>query len=329
MSQTARLNLIARPHPRLSIVEQCLLLKVPRSTLYYKPEPVGDGELALMRAIDVIYTKWPFYGARRMVRELDEQGHKVTRKRVRRLMKLMGLETIYQKPFTSGKHPGHKIYPYLLRNLSIDHRNQVWCADITYIPMARGFLYLVAFMDWFSRKVLAWRLSTTMDTEFCVEALQDAMNRHGKPGIFNTDQGSQFTSEAFTGTLIAHGVQISMDGKGRFLDNIFIERLWRSLKYEEVYLKAYASVAEARTSIGSYLSFYNDERKHQSLGYRTPSAIFAAGACGYVDNAPASVPVTTPAQALPTYPQVEQQQKEKDSNEDRKVLTGNQSLMAA
>ena len=329
MSQTARLNLIARPHPRLSIVEQCLLLKVPRSTLYYKPEPAGDGELALMRAIDVIYTKWPFYGARRMARELGRHGHKVTRKRVRRLMKLMGLETIYQKPSTSGKHPGHKIYPYLLRNLSIDRPNQVWCADITYIPMAKGFLYLVAVMDWFSRKVLAWRLSTTMDTAFCVEALQDAMNRHGKPDIFNTDQGSQFTSVAFTDVLIAQGVQISMDGKGRFLDNIFIERLWRSLKYEEVYIKAYASVAEARASIGSYLSFYNDERIHQALDYRTPSAIFAAKACGYVDNAPASVPVTTPAQALPTYPQVEQQQKEKDTNGDRKVLTSGQPLLAA
>ena len=268
MSQTVRLNMIARPHPQFSVIEQCALLKVPRSTFYYKPEPAGEDTLALMRRIDELYTKWPFYGSRRMTAELRGEGYAVNRKRVRRLMQLMGIAAIYQKPNTSRKHPSHKIYPYLLRNLGVDRPSQVWCADITYIPMAKGFVYLVAVMDWFSRAVLAWRVSLTMDTEFCVEALRDAMNRHGKPDIFNTDQGVQFTSAAFIETLSARGVAISMDGKGRFLDNIFIERLWRSLKYEEVYLKAYASVPEARTSIGAWLAFYNGERKHQSLGYR-------------------------------------------------------------
>ena len=238
MNQTGRLAMIARDHPQFSIAEQCLLLKVPRSTLYYKPKPVSDGDLALMRRIDELYTKWPFYGSRKMVVELRGEGHDVNRKRIRRLMRLMGIEAIYQKPNTSRKHPGHKIYPYLLRNLAIERPGQVWCADITYIPMAHGFVYLVAVMDWFSRRVLAWRLSITMETDFCVEALQEAMEKYGKPEIFNTDQGVQFTAAAFIGTLSDQGVQISMDGKGRFLDNIFIERLWRSLKYEEIFLKA-------------------------------------------------------------------------------------------
>ena len=193
MSQTTRLGMIARPHPHYTIVEQCTLLKVPRSTLYYKPEPVSDEELALMRRIDEIYTKWPFYGSRRMVAELRGEGHVVNRERVRRLMRLMGIEAIYQKPNTSRKHPNHKIYPYLLKNLKIDRPNQVWCADITYIPMSKGWVYLVAVMDWFSRRVLAWRLSITMETDFCVEALQEAMDLYGKPEIFNTDQGVQFT----------------------------------------------------------------------------------------------------------------------------------------
>ena len=320
MSRTDRLKMIARPHPEFSIIEQCALLKVPRSTLYYKPEPVSDEELKLMRRIDEIYTKWPFYGSRRLVEELRGEGHVVNRERVTRLMRLMGIEAIYQKPNTSRKHPSHKIYPYLLKNLTIDRSNQVWCADITYIPMAKGWVYLVANMDWYSRRVLAWRLSITMETGFCVEALQEALEKHGSPEIFNTDQGVQFTAAAFIETLAARGVRISMDGKGRFLDNIFIERLWRSLKYEEVFIKAYASVAEARRSIGAWLNFYNDERKHQALGYRTPSQIFAATpACGYVHN----------ASALHTSPQAQQPQKEKDSIYERKVVAYEIEQLAA
>jgi putative transposase len=281
---------------------------------------VSDEELKLMRRIDEIYTKWPFYGSRRLVEELRGEGHVVNRERVTRLMRLMGIEAIYQKPNTSRKHPSHKIYPYLLKNLTIDRSNQVWCADITYIPMAKGWVYLVAIMDWYSRRVLAWRLSITMETGFCVEALQEALEKHGSPEIFNTDQGVQFTAAAFIETLAARGVRISMDGKGRFLDNIFIERLWRSLKYEEVFIKAYASVAEARRSIGAWLNFYNDERKHQALGYRTPSQIFAATpACGYVHN----------ASALHTSPQAQQPQKEKDSIYERKVVAYEIEQLAA
>jgi putative transposase len=286
MSQTARLKMIARPHAHYSITQQCELLKIPRSTLYYKPRSVSDDDLSIMRRLDELYMKWPFYGTRRMAVQLRRDGFDVNRKRVRRLMKVMGIEAIYQKPNTSRKHPHHKIYPYLLRNLDINRPNQVWCADITYIPMRHGFVYLVAVMDWFSRRVLAWRVSITMETDFCVEALQEAMEKYGKPEIFNTDQGVQFTAAAFIETLAAQGVQISMDGKGRFLDNIFIERLWCSLKYEEVFLKAYASVAEARLSIGAWLAFYNDERLHQAFDYRTPREIFESFAgCGYVDNA--------------------------------------------
>jgi putative transposase len=276
MSQTARLAMVSRPHADFSIARQCALLKVPRSTLYYKPKPVSDDDLTLMRRIDEIYMKWPFYGSRKMVAELRGEHRDVNRKRVRRLMRLMGIEAIYQKPNTSRKHSAHKIYPYLLKNLDIDHANHVWCSDITSIPMARGFVYLVAVMDWFSRRVLAWRLSITLEGDFCFDALQEAMDRYGKPKIFNTDQGSQFTAEAFTALLEASGVQVSMDGKGRFLDNIFIERLWRSLKYEDIFIKAYGSVAEARLGIQAWMRFYNDERKHQALGYRTPHEIFAA-----------------------------------------------------
>jgi putative transposase len=245
-----------------------------------------------------------------MVAVLRRDGCEVNRKRVRRLMRLMGIEAIYQKPNTSRRHPDHKVYPYLLRGLVIDWPNQVWCADITYIPMAKGFVYLVAVMDWFSRRVLAWRLSIGMETAFCVEALQEALNRYGPPDVFNTDQGVQFTSAAFLAELEAKGVRISMDGKGRFLDNIFIERLWRSLKYEEVFIKAYSLVAEARSGIGEWFAFYNDKRLHQALGYRTPREIFeAAPACGYVDN----------ASALTTSPQAPQQQ-QKDSIDEEDVL---------
>ena len=240
-------------------------------------------------------------------RLLGREGWQVNRKRAKRLMRVLAIEAIYQKPNTSKGHPDHKVYPYLLRGLIIDRPNQVWCADITYIPMAKGFVYLVAVMDWFSRRVLSWQLSITMATDFCVEALAEAMERHGQPEIFNTDQGVQFTSTAFVDELADRGVRISMDGKGRYLDNIFIERLWRSLKYEEVYLKAYASVAEARRSLGTWLGFYNDERPHQSLDYQTPREVFEGVACEYVDNISASL---RDAAVLPTYSQAHHQEKE-------------------
>src|ERR1700740_3258093 len=228
------------------------------------------------------YLARPYYGSRRMAAWLATQDHVVNRKRVRRLMRLMGLVAIYQSPNTSKAAAAHKVYPYLLGGIAIERVNQVWCSDITYIPMAKGFLYLVVIMDWVSRAVLAWRLSNTLGTEFCVDALEEALSEHGRPEIFNTDQGSQFTSDGFTGTLEAHDVTISMDGKGRCMDNIFVERLWRSLKYEEIYLHAYATVAEAKAGIGCWLDFYNTERQHQSLGYRTPRQIYQEGlwTCG-------------------------------------------------
>lgn len=255
-----------------------------------------------MRLMDEQYLKTPFYGSRKMQVFLRRLDFCVGRERVRRLMRLMGLEAIYQKPNLSKRHPGHKIYPYLLRNMVIERPCHVWCADITYIPMSHGWVYLVAVMDWYSRKVLSWRLSITMESRFCVEALQEAMDRHGRPEIFNTDQGVQFTCSAFIEQLQSQGIQVSMDGKGRFLDNIMVERLWRSLKYEEVFIKAYVSVADARAGISAWIGFYNGERSHQALDYCTPNEIFArAPACGYVDN----------ARALPTYPQAQQQQQEK------------------
>jgi len=311
MSAAARLSLVDLADPVVSIVAQCRLLKVARSTLYYRPSPVSEDDLAVMRRLDELYLASPFYGSRRMAAVLRREGWTVNRKRVRRLMRVMGLEAIYQKPNTSTAHPAHKVYPYLLRGLVIDRPNQVWCADITYIPMARGFVYLVAVMDWFSRRVLAWRLSIGMETDFCVEALREALARHGRPEIFNTDQGVQFTSAAFLDELATRGVRISMDGRGRFLDNIFIERLWRSLKYEEVFIKAYATVAAARTGIGGWLAFYNDERPHQALDYLTPRAVFEAGAaCGYVDNALVALRFTA---ALPTCPQAHHQKESIDS----------------
>jgi putative transposase len=285
MSTAERCRLVDHVDPALSVVAQCRLLKIARSTLYYRAVPVSEEDLTLMRRMDELYVAAPFYGSRRMVAVLRGEGLVVNRKRVRRLMRVMGLEAIYQKPNTSRAHPEHKVHPYLLRGLVIDRPNQVWCADITYIPMAKGFVYLVAVMDWFSRRVLAWRLSIAMDSDFCVEALAEAMDRHGPPEIFNTDQGVQFTSAAFLDELETRDVRISMDGKGRFLDNIFIERLWRSLKYEEVFIKAYASVAEARRGIGGWLTFYNDERPHQALGYRTPRAVYEDTANNHVDNA--------------------------------------------
>lgn len=236
---------------------------------------MSELNLKLMRLIDEQHMRTPFYGAPKIWAYLRGLGFPVNLKRVTRLRQIMGIEALYQKPNLSKRHPLHKIYPYLLKNLAIVRPNQVWCADITYIPMAKGFVYLMSVMDWYSRKILAWRLSITLESAFCVEALQEACSRFGKPEIFNTDQGVQFTCAAFIEQLESQGIRISMDGKGRFLDNIFIERLWRSLKYEEVYLKAYTCVPEARAGIGAWIDFYNDERPHQSLEYCTPSKIYA------------------------------------------------------
>jgi putative transposase len=262
------------PTAALSIRRQCALLSLNRSTAYYEPVPAPDEDLALMRLIDELYTARPIYGSRKMTERLRERGHEVNRKRVQRLMRLMGLVGLQPRRSTSRPHPAHKKYPYLLRGVEIARANQVWAADITYIPMARGFVYLVAIIDWYSRMVLAWRLSNTMDASFCVDALDEALYCYGTPEIFNTDQGSQFTGEDFIGRLERAGVAISMDGKGQWRDNVFVERLWRSLKYEEVYLRAYDGVPEARSGIGDYFAFFNDERPHQALGYSVPSAVY-------------------------------------------------------
>jgi putative transposase len=264
---------VDRRHPSLSVVLQCRLLDISRSGLYYQPVGISEEDLTLMKLIDRQYLVTPFYGVRKIAAWLKSQGRRVNRKRVRRLMRTMGLKAIYRCPRTSQPTPGHKIYPYLLSGMKITRSNQVWAADITYIPMARGFLYLVAIIDWYSRYVLSWRLSNTLDAGSCVEALKEAL-KNGRPEIFNTDQGAQFTSEAFTGLLERHGVRISMDGKGSYNDNLFIERLWRSVKYEEVYLKAYQDGKEARVGIGNYFRFYNTDRPHQALGYRTPAEVF-------------------------------------------------------
>ena len=269
--------MVERENPGLPIAQQCRLLAVSRSAVYRKPAAVSAADLGIMALLDRHYLVRPYYGSRRMAAWLATQGRVVNRKRVQRLMRLLGLVAIYQRPDTSKPAVAHKIYPYLLGGLAIERVNQVWCADVTYIPMAKGFFYLVVMMDWVSRAVLAWRLSNTLGAEFCVEALEEALTRYGRPEIFNTDQGSQFTSADFTGTLKNHGITISMDGKGRCMDNIFVERLWRSLKYEEVYLNAYATVAEAKAGIGAWLDFYNAERQHQSLGYRTPRQIYQQG----------------------------------------------------
>jgi putative transposase len=277
MSRAERRALVERENPALPVSRQCRLLAVSRSSVYRRPAEVSAEDRAVMALIDRQYLARPYYGSRRMAAWLATQGHTVNRKRVQRLMQLMGLVAIYRRPNTSKSATGHKVYPYLLGGIAIERVNQVWCADVTYIPMAKGFLYLVVVMDWVSRAVLAWRLSNTLGADFCVEALEEALLRYGRPEIFNTDQGSQFTSEDLTGVLKAHEIMISMDGKGRCMDNIFVERLWRSLKYEEVYLNAYASGAEARTGLGAWLSFYNEERLHQSLGYRTPRQIYQEG----------------------------------------------------
>jgi putative transposase len=262
-------------HPRLSIVRQCELVSISRASFYRRPASETPENLELMRLIDEAFLECPFYGARQMARHLRRLGWCIGRKRVRRLMRKIGLAPIYQAPKTSAPHPRHKIHPYLLRHLAIERPNQVWCADVTYIPMRRGFLYLVAVMDWASRKVLAWRLSNTMEADFCVAALEDAIARYGRPDIFNTDQGSQFTSFAFTNTLRDAGIRISMDGRGRWMDNVFIERLWRSLKYECVFLSAFETGSEALVGIGRWIGYYNTSRPHSSFAGRTPDEVYA------------------------------------------------------
>jgi putative transposase len=265
--------LIEAGHPDLSIRRQCELLGLNRSSLYYEPAGETPENLRLMRLIDEQYTARPYYGSRRMTNWLTRQGEAVNRKRVRRLMRLMGLEAIYPKPRLSVAGRGHRIYPYLLRGVTIERPDQVWSADITYVPMASGFMYLAATIDWFSRYVVAWRLSNTLDGSFCAEMLDEALGR-GRPAVFNTDQGVQFTAEAFTGRLEAVGVVVSMDGRGRALDNVFVERLWRSVKYEDIYIRGYETVPELHRGLSRYFTFYNDERLHQSLEYRTPATVY-------------------------------------------------------
>jgi putative transposase len=302
MRRAERVAMVDRGRADLPVRRQCALLGLARSGVYRQPAPPDPEELVVMRRIDEQYLATPFYGSRRMTAALRLAGHQVNRKRVQRLMRRMGLEALGPKPRTSRPAALHRIYPYLLRGLAIDRPNQVWAADITYIPMPRGFLYLVAVIDWYSRYVLAWRLSNTMDISFCLEALEDALRR-GRPEIFNTDQGAQFTSAAFTDRLETAGVRISMDGRGRWLDNVFVERLWRSLKYEEVHLKAYANGLEARIGIGQWFRFYNQRRPHQALGYKTPAAAWAA------EVSPVDLPLRLDdAGASPTTPQGQQQQ---------------------
>jgi len=265
--------MIDRAKP-MSVKRQCELLSLNRSTFYYQTSDIDNETQALMRLIDQIHMDYPFYGSRRIRDHLQDQGHIVNRKRVQRLMKMMGIEGLYPRAKTTRPNKAHRIYPYRLREVVINRANQAWCADITYIPMAKGFLYLVAIMDWYSRKVLSWRLSNSMDTSFCIDALEEALACYGNPEIFNTDQGSQFTSEAFTDVLREADITISMDGKGRWMDNVFIERLWRSVKYEEVYLKAYQNPKQAQLSLQEYFKFYNQQRRHQSLNRQTPDTVY-------------------------------------------------------
>lgn len=266
----------------MSIVQQCRLASVSRATVYarQRPKPVDESDLLFSRLIDEEYTRHPFYGSRKMVIFLKAQGHLVNRKRVQRLMQQMGLAGMAPGPNTSRSHPAHKVYPYLLRGVPVVRPNQVWSTDITYIRLAHGFAYLVAIIDWYSRRVLSWRISNSMEAVFCVDCLEDALRHHGRPEIFNSDQGAQFTSEAFTDVLKREGVVISMDGRGRAFDNIFVERLWRSVKHEDVYLKGYASMGELMVGLTEYFAFYNGERPHQSLGQQTPDVVYRSGAGG-------------------------------------------------
>lgn len=265
--------MIDRTH-ELPVARQCQILSLARSTAYYRPQDANAADLALMRRIDELHLEHPFAGSRMLRDMLKHEGHAIGRKHVATLMKKMGIEALYKKPNTSRRHPAHPVYPYLLRNLEVHRPNQVFAADITYIPMKRGFVYLFAVMDWASRRVLSWRLSNTLTTDFCIEAAQEAIQRYGKPEIFNTDQGSQFTSLEFTQLLKDHGIAISMDGKGCWRDNVFVERLWKSIKYEEVYLRAYETVSAAKSGIGRYLAFYNSRRPHSALVGDTPDAFY-------------------------------------------------------
>ncbi len=265
--------MIDRTH-QLPIGRQCLVLQLARSTAYYQPKPISDAVLALMRRIDELHLQYPFAGTRMLRDLLRHEGHAIGRRQVATLMRRMGITAIYRMPRTSQRHPAHRIYPYLLRSLDIVRSNHVWAADITYIPMQRGFVYLCAILDWASRRVLAWRLSNTLTTDFCLEAVQEAITQYGCPEIFNTDQGCQFTSQPFTGLLHDHGIQISMDGTGRWRDNVFVERLWRSLKYEEIYLQAYETISDAQQGVARYLTFYNRIRPHRALDGRTPDRVY-------------------------------------------------------
>jgi putative transposase len=265
--------MIERSH-ELPVSRQAKVLNISRGSVYYKPRPVSAADLAIMRRIDELHLDYPFAGSRMLRDMLGREGVPVGRRRVATMMKRMGIEAIYRRPSTSKPAVGHKIYPYLLRGVKVERPNQVWAMDLTYIPMARGFVYLAAVVDWFTRRVLSHRVSITMEADFCVDALEEAVARNGRPEIFNTDQGSQFTGEAFTGVLAKHGIAISMDGKGAWRDNVFVERLWKSVKYEEVYLRAYDSVADACASIGRYLNFYNTKRPHSSLDRRTPDEAY-------------------------------------------------------
>jgi putative transposase len=276
MSLERRRQMIEPDHPQLSVVRQCELVSISRSGFYHRPAGETALNLELMRLIDAQFLETPWYGSRQMARHLCREGYVVGRKRIRRLMAKMGLAPIYQRPRTTVPNPEHRIFPYLLRDLVIDRPNQVWCADITYLPMRRGFLYLVAVMDWATRKVLSWRVSNTMDVEFCLEALEEALARFGQPGIFNTDQGSQFTSPRFTGVLQRAEVRISMDGRGRWMDNVFIERLWRSLKYECVYLHAFETGSEVRAGLSKWIGYYNARRPHSALAGQTPDDAYRA-----------------------------------------------------
>jgi putative transposase len=309
MSKPDRTAMLDPDHAKLSIRGQCSLLGLARSGFYRPSKAANDDDLAVMHRLDELFLAHPFLGSRRMAAMLRAEGRPINRKRVQRLMRLMGIVALGPKPRTSRPAPGHKIYPYLLRDMTIDRANQVWAADITYIPMARGFLYLVAIIDWASRAVLAWRLSNSMDVSFCLDALDEALARFGKPEIFNTDQGSQFTSTAFTGRLDAAGIRISMDGRGRWLDNVFIERVWRSMKYEEVHLKAYADGGEARAGISAWMTFYNMKRPHQALDNRAPMAMWRASMTGALPgNAVDMTLRLDDANASPTCPQRQQQQ---------------------
>jgi len=299
MSRGERKAMVRCDVPGLSLSRQCELVSISRSSLYYRPKGESAENLALMRRIDELFLQRPFYGSRQMVRHLRREGIRVGRHRVRRLMRLMGLEAIYQAPKTSRPHPEHRIYPYRLKGLAIEKPDHVWCADITYIPVRRGFLYLVVIMDWATRHVLSWRLSNSMDAVFCVEALNEALDTYGRPEIFNTDQGSQFTSFDFTGRLKDAEVTISMDGRGRCMDNIFIERLWRSLKYEAVHLHELTDGFHAERVIAEWIAFYNTERPHSALGGRTPVEAYGSGQ---------PVDMMDKASALPTSPQAQQQQ---------------------